>query len=180
MPTFKLSNPKVMQTENTFADVVDASSAKQAAKKLFNSLVEHMHNSDKVNLIITFNQEGGSGKVHNYKCTKENAEQGSSVSVVSYKIPKKAVSAGVWGEQAGGGALELREKTRKFLEKKKKKQDSDSDSDSDSDDLVSYSSPIYFIYDPFYYGNYLYSSYILNRSVMLPNFSYNLSGYWWF
>ena len=71
------------------------------------------------------------------------------------------------GEQSGGGDGDgFRAKYKKHMEKKHSKNKDDSDSDSDSD-LDSYVEPVFFIYDPFYYGNYLYSSYILNRSVLL-------------
>jgi hypothetical protein len=172
-----------MQSGGSFSDEVTASNAKDAAKKLFSSLVKYMHNMDKVDMLISFHKkENQSGKTFNYKCTKAGAEDNSKMTVSSYSIPAKAVSAGTWGEQSGGRDGDaMRKKIRKKMEKKKGKKKVDSDTDSDSDsDLDSYVEPVYFVYDPFYYGNYLYSSYILGRSILLPNFAYNLSGYWYY
>ena len=179
MPTYVLSNPKVMQQKKTFTDEVTASNAKQAAQKLFGSLVERMHNLEKVDMLISFYKKDSEQKTFNYHCSKANVDNDSKVTVKSYKIPKKAVSAGAWGEQAGGGDGDgFRTKYKKHMEKKHSKKDDDSDSDSDSD-LDSYVEPVFFIYDPFYYGNYLYSSYVLNRSILLGNFLYNFSGFWY-
>ena len=47
MPTYVLSNPKVMQQKKSFPDEIEARSASDAAKKLFGSLVERMHNLEK-------------------------------------------------------------------------------------------------------------------------------------
>ena len=174
-----MSNPKVMQNKQSFEDTVSASSAKDAAKKLFSNLAQHMHNDNKIDMCISINKQDGAGKVYHYKCTKESAENDSTISLVSYKIPDEPAKSGSWGEQSGGGEGDAaRARIKKKMEKTKGG-DSDSDS-SDSDSFNSYTEPVYFVYDPFYYGNYLYSSYILGRSILLPNFSYNLSGYWWF
>jgi hypothetical protein len=166
---------------------VSSSSAKSAAKTFFKALISRVHNTNKVDLLITLHQkdQAQSGKVQHFHCSMGDKAKGNKITVKSYKIPQKTSSSGSWGsssisEMSGGNMAEYKKRFIKNMESKQKKKNqknvsSDSDSSetesSSEDDLLKHSPmQTYYLYDTFLYGNTAYSTYILGRNFILPNF----------
>jgi hypothetical protein len=194
---YKLINPNVISvSKNKFKTIQNTDDKHVAAKSFFKDIIQNCENENSINFIITMQEINNSGKKIGEK-THVYLKRNALVNKKNNKLSKNEISIAVKDFIPGktklkqkkralqGGCNTLQGGKRKSKKSRKsRRKRSSSSSSSTSEYLLNFNSNIipshYYLYNPFIYHDVLYSSYILDKNITIPNLFYNLSPFYLF
>jgi hypothetical protein len=170
MKTLKLSNPIIKS--DSLDDTFTGGSQLEVAKNAFRTIAKYILTKDKAKFLFTL-KDVTTGKEYHFQGDKSinTSENKKKAKLRVQKISVKKNNKDQTVDLAGG-------KKRKGSRKSK----SSSGSDDENISLYMkrrhiYPPNTYFFYDPLLYYNPVYTSYIFDRRLFLPNLYYSLYPY---
>ena len=178
---YKLVNPKVLSNGKKFKSICTKDSSSQSAKLFFKKIIAHAENEGHVNLLISLQKVDNKGKnigpLKHFSMKRSSLVEKNSNNNLKKVKAKISCSKFVPGKSKFSKSKLLKGGKRKSKRRKSKKKESSTSSDSEY--VVKFHSnvisPYYYLYNPFIYDDYLYSTYILEKNLAIPNLLYNLS-----
>ena len=173
MKTLKLSNPVIKS--DSLDDTFTGANQLEVAKNAFRTIAKYILTKDKAKFLFTL-KDVTTGKEYHFQGDKSisNEDNKKKAKLRVQKISVKKNNKDQTVDLSGG------KKNRK--RSKKRKSSSDDGSDDEYMSLYMrrrhiYPPNTYFFYDPLVYYNPVYTSYIFDRRLFLPNLYYSLYPY---
>lgn len=172
MKTLKLSNPIIKS--DSLDDTFTGANQLEVAKNAFRTIAKYILTKDKAKFLFTL-KDVTTGKEYHFQGDKmiNNSENKKRAKLRVQKMSVKKNNKGQTVDLSGG-------KKRKSSRKRKSSNGNGSDDENISLYMKRrhiYPPNTYFFYDPLVYYNPVYTSYIFDRRLFLPNLYYSLYPY---
>ena len=181
---YKLVNPKVLSNGKKFKSICTKDSSSKSAKLFFKKIINNAENENSINLLISLQKVDNKGKnvgsiKHFYMKRNSLVERKSNNNLKKVKT-RISCSKFIPGKSKFSTPKTLKGGKRRSKKRRSKKRKSKKEESSSSSEYVvkfhsNVISPYYYLYNPFIYDDYLYSTYILEKNLAIPNLLYNLS-----